>query len=171
MQPMKTFLIVAMSLLLPCLAAQAPAVSDSLLDHMAGNWVLQGVIARQQTTHDITAEWALGHQYLRFHEVSREKNAKGQPLYEADVYITWREAAKEYVCVWLDSTGLQDISQFALGHAPRKENEIHFLFKTKDDVFHTVFTYDNKADTWDWRMDSEQNGTMKPFARVKLVRK
>lgn len=168
---MRTLLIAAMSLLLPSLVAQAPAVNDSLLDHMAGNWVLQGVIAGQQTTHDITAEWTLGHQYLRFHEVSREKNAKGTPQYEADVYITWRQAAKEYVCVWLDSTGLQDISQFALGYASRKENEIPFLFKTKDDTFHTVFAYNSKADTWEWRMDSEQNGTMKPFARVKLTRK
>ena len=26
------------------------------------------------TTHDIVVEWIVGHQYLRFHEVSREKD-------------------------------------------------------------------------------------------------
>jgi hypothetical protein len=38
-------------------------------------------------------------------------------------------------------------------------------------VFHTTFVYDSDADTWQWLMDSEENGKLQPFARVKLTRK
>ena len=48
-----------------------------------------GTIARKDTTHDIVSEWVLGHQYLRIHERSREKDGKGQPQYEAIVFIGW----------------------------------------------------------------------------------
>ncbi len=43
------------------LCATVPATAeegfyDPLLDHMTGQWVLQGTIAGKQTTHDITAD-------------------------------------------------------------------------------------------------------------------
>src|SRR4051812_16832401 len=53
-------------------AAQLPA--DSLFDRLVGRWVLHGTIARRTTTHDVTFDWMLGHEYLRMHEVSRERN-------------------------------------------------------------------------------------------------
>jgi hypothetical protein len=56
--------------------AQQPTFHDALLDHLAGSWVLQGTIAGRPTTHDITAEWVLAHQYLRLQEVSREKKGR-----------------------------------------------------------------------------------------------
>ena len=56
-----------------------------LLDHFAGQWVLQGTIAGKQTTHNVQADWVLKREYLRLHEVSREKDAKGDPAYEAMV--------------------------------------------------------------------------------------
>src|SRR6266568_5078473 len=68
-------------------SAQEPARKDPLLDHLAGNWILQGTIAGHETTHDIESEWVLNHEYLRIHEASREKNAQGQPAYEAIVFI------------------------------------------------------------------------------------
>ncbi len=38
-------LVLVITLLVSCLAAaQQPALRDPLLDHLAGNWVLQGVI-------------------------------------------------------------------------------------------------------------------------------
>lgn len=150
--------------------AQQPTFYDPLLDRFAGNWVLQGTIAGKTTTHDVAAEWVLGHQYLRIHEISREKNDKGQPQYEANVYIGWDPAAGEYACVWLDTWG--GASAQSLARAKRDGDTIPFLFRDKDgSLFHTTFLYDRSADTWEWRMDAEQNGTTKPFARVKLVRK
>src|SRR5580658_8182591 len=83
---------------------QAPTGKDPLLDHLAGNWILRGTIGGKETTHDIESDWVLGHEYLRIHETAREKNAAGQPAYEAIIYIEWDEPSKEYKCLWLDST-------------------------------------------------------------------
>ncbi|HUN65772.1 MAG TPA: hypothetical protein VMW43_06680, partial [Bacteroidota bacterium] len=49
---------------------QRAAFRDSLLDEFAGTWVLRGTIAGKQTTHDVSAEWILGHEYLQFREIS-----------------------------------------------------------------------------------------------------
>ena len=148
---------------------QQPTFHDQLLDHLPGNWVLQGTIAGKDTTHDVTAEWVLGHQYVRIHEVSREKNSQGLPAYEAMVFVGWDQNPAEYVCMWLDTYG--GMYDTTIGHAKRDGNEIHFLFKSKDSVFHTRFIYHPEAGNWEWRMDSEEKGGMKPFARVKLTRK
>ena len=81
--------LIALVILLPvCVSAQPQGLQDPLLDHLIGKWVLRGTIAgkRRRTT---SFEWVLGHQYVRLHEVSREKNAKGQAAYEAIVFIGW----------------------------------------------------------------------------------
>ena len=131
-----------------------PTFHDELLDHFQGSWVLQGTIAGKETTHDITNDWVLNHQYFRIHEVSREKNAQGNPAYEA---------------IWLDIWG--GFGKATVGYAPRSGDEIRFLFNDGKSDFHTTFLYDRKADTWEWRMDNEENGKLKPFARVKLTRR
>lgn len=148
---------------------QQPAVHDQLLDRMTGNWVLQGTIAGKETTHDISAEWVLGHQYVRIHEVSREKDAQGLPAYEAMVFVGWNQPTGEYVCAWLDTYGGMSPATFA--HAQRDGDEIHFLFQDKDSVFHTRLVYHKEDGTWEWRMDAEEKGALRPFARVKLTKK
>ncbi len=150
-------------------AAQQAAFNDPLLDHLAGNWVLQGTILGKPTTHDIAAEWVLAHQYLRLHEVARQKKANGQPEYEATVFIGWDEKRNEYVCFWLDDFGGSFDS--TIGRAVRGGTEIAFLFNYPDGPFHTTFSYDPKGDSWNLRMDSEEKGTLKPFARTRLTRK
>ncbi len=149
--------------------AQQPTFHDDLLDKLAGNWLLQGTIMGKQTTHDVAAEWVVEHQYLRIHEVSREKNAQGQPGYEAMVFVGWDQAAGEYVCIWLDTYG--GMNATSLGHAKRNGDVIPFLFKDKDSTFHTQFIYHPEASNWEWRMDSEEKTGMKPFARLTLTRK
>jgi hypothetical protein len=152
--------------------AQQPAFRDTLLDRLAGRWVLQGTIAGSQTTHDVTAEWVLAHQYLRIHEVSREKDAAGTPAYDAIVFIGWDQPSSQYACLWLDSTGGGGLSAPAIGHGTRSGDEIAFLFQGGDgSIFHTTFAYERTTSTWQWRMDGEQKGELQPFARVKLVRK
>jgi hypothetical protein len=168
---MRIILKVAASLALGAGLAfgQQPIFHDQLLDKLTGQWLLQGTIAGKQTTHDIAADWVLGHQYVRIHEVSREKNAQGQPAYEAMVFVGWDQAAAEYVCIWLDTYG--GMNDSSIGHAKHNGDEIHFLFKDKDSIFHTRFVYHPEAGDWEWRMDSEGKGALKPFARVKLTRK
>jgi hypothetical protein len=153
-------------------SAQQTTFQDSLLDHFIGNWVLQGTIAGKQTTHDVVADWVLGHQYLQFHEISREKDTTGAALYEAIVFIGRDRPSNQYACLWLDITGGGGISPQAIGYAKQINNKITFLFKDNEGgFFHTIFLYDEGSDTWQWLMDGEENGKMLPFARVTLIKK
>lgn len=147
---------------------QQPVIKDTLLDHFAGRWVLQGTIAGSQTTHDVDAEWVLENQYIRLHEVSRERNSEGKPVCEAMVFVAWERASARYVCIWLDNTGVT--SPGSIGTAKRSGDELPFLFQTKEGAFHTTFAYLSRTDSWEWRMDDEQNGALQPFARLTLTR-
>jgi len=119
------FLLVTILAAHGAMAQQAP-VNSPLLDHLAGKWLLQGTVGKQAVTHDFDAEWVLEHHYLRFHEVSREKNEKGDPQYEATVFIGWNEKTKQYACVWMDVYG--GATSESIGTATPKENELAFVF-------------------------------------------
>lgn len=151
-------------------AAQQGPINSPLLDHLAGKWMMQGTIAGQATTHDVDAEWVLDHHYLRIHEVSREKNSKGKPQYEATVYVAWNDATKQYAAVWLDVYG--GLLPESVGLANLKDDELPFIFKDDKGAvsFSNDFIYDPKTDTWEWRMDNVDKGVAKPFGRVKLRR-
>lgn len=155
-------------------SAQQPAQRDPLLDRLAGSWVLQGTIAGHATIHDIESQWVLNHEYLRLHETSRERNAQGQPAYEAIVFIEWDQSSNEYRCLWLDSTGGGGLSA-PIAQGKRGNDEIAFVFrdkdKDKDSGIHTTFAYNKGADTWSWLIDNEDGGKLTSFARVKLTRK
>jgi hypothetical protein len=150
-------------------AALAEQPRDALLDHMVGRWVLQGTIAGGPTTHDIDAGWVLANGYVRFHEVSREKDAQGGPKYEAIVLIGYDRAKSHYVCFWFDVTGVASPDTGAV--AQREGDTLPFVFKDPSGDFHTTFAYDAKNDTWTWRMDGEEKGKLQPFARVTLSRR
>lgn len=152
-------------------SAQAPVPETALLDHMTGSWTLEGTIAGRETTHDIEADWVLRREYIRIHETSREKNAQGQAAYEAIVFIAWDDVAREYRCLWLDSTGGGGLSAKGIARGERSGDEIAFLFKDSDGNVHTAFAYSKSTDTWQWRIDNESDGKLASFARVKLTRK
>lgn len=153
----------------PLAAQQQPVFRDSLLDHLAGNWVLRGTIGGQATTHDLTAEWVLGHQYLRIHEVSRDRKADGAPEYEAEAYIGREPKTLVYTCVWLDVYGGLDPHSVAYGK--RGGDSLPFSFHAGDGTdFNTTFTYDRTTDTWTMNMDSGTPAKMTPFARTTLTR-
>ena len=152
-------------------AEQAP-VTENLLDHLIGKWVLQGTIMGKETTHDVEAEWVLNKGYVRLHEVSREKSDKGPPAYEAIVFISWDAKSGEYSCLWLDSTVGGGLTNDGIGHGKRSGDKIPFVFKPKSgDKFHNQFIYARSADTWQWIMDGEEEGKLQPFARLSLKRK
>ncbi|MDD5563692.1 MAG: hypothetical protein PHQ91_08250 [Thermoanaerobaculaceae bacterium] len=169
----KTLRLLAAVLLLTAPAsAQAPSFRDQLLDRLIGSWVLHGTIAGKETTHDVVAEWVLAHQYVRLHEVSRERNGRGQAEYEALVFLGWDRPSSRYACLWLDSTGGGGLSAQAIAYAARRGDEIPFLFKAADgSLFHTTFAYSRSTDSWTWVMDGEEGGKLQPFARVTLKRR
>ena len=151
-------------------SAQQPTFADTLLDRFVGEWMLQGTIAGQQTTHDVSVEWVLAHQYLRIHEVSRALNTQGKPQYEATVFVAWDPPSRNYVCVWLDVYG--GMSPQSIGRATRSGNELPFVFhEANGDTFRTTFAAGKTLDSWSWRMDAEDKTGTKPFARVTLTRK
>jgi hypothetical protein len=163
--------VVALAALLavtPALAQQAP-FNDALVDHLAGKWVLTGHMDNGQVTHDITAAWVLAHQYLELHEVSREKNKDGSPVYQATVYVGWDAKKQIYDCVWLDDYG--SISTQSLGYAKPASDSIAFVFQDRDDPgsFHTTFTWHPKDGTWTMDMDQVTNGKSGAFARTVLT--
>src|ERR1700759_2894720 len=150
--------------------SQAP--KDHLLDRLTGNWTLKGTIAGRETTNDIESEWVLNHEYLRLHEISREKNIQGQPAYEAIVMIEWDESSNEYKCLWLDSTAGGGLSApIAQGTRGNDENVFIFTDKEKKSGVRTKFSYSKDTDSRLWLIDNQDRGKVTPFARVKLIRK
>ena len=155
-----------------CALAQPTGFQDSLLDRMAGKWVLEGTIAGRNTTHDIVSEWVLGHHYMRIQEVSRDKDAKNKPAYDATIFIGRDPRSGEYRCLWLDNTGPWDFTSQGIGRAKRVGDTIPFRFGSDDgSSIHTTFSYDRNDDTWQWSIDNETGGKTRAFARVRLTRK
>ncbi|MCX6285637.1 MAG: glycosyl hydrolase 53 family protein [Bacteroidetes bacterium] len=168
---MRTFIITTLFYFITfqCFSQQ-PTLQDTLLDYITGRWVLRGNIAGQATVHDISAEWVLNHQFVLIRETSHEKNAKGEPEYQANVYVGWDQASSEYICIWLDIWG--GFTPQSVGRAKREGDSIPFLFRKNDNTtdFHTTFVYDKKTGTWQWKMDNDYGGKLQAFARVTLSR-
>lgn len=151
--------------------AQEAGFQDELLAHLAGTWVLEGAIAGGPSTHDIAAEWVLGHYYLRLHEVSRETEASGAPEYEAIVFIGWDEPTDSYACLWLDSTGGGGLVGQSIGHAKRSGDSIPFVFDALDgSMIHNTFAYHRDTDSWTWTIDVVRGAERSSFAQVTLTR-
>ena len=164
----KAIALAALLAATPAFAQQAK-FNDPLVDHLAGTWVLTGQMDKGPVTHDITAEWVLAHQYLEIHEVSREKNKDGSPVYQAKVFIGWDADKKIYDVVWLDDYG--SISTQSLGYAKPNGSSIAFVFQGRDDPgsFHTTFTWHPKDGTWAMDMDQVSEGKSTIFARTLLT--
>ena len=92
--------LVFTSLAAPAALAQDRATSDAeaILDKMTGHWVMTGTIGKKPTTHDVDVDWALKREYIRIHEVSRDKDASGGIGYEAWIYLRVR-SREGYVVV------------------------------------------------------------------------
>jgi hypothetical protein len=148
-------------------------VTDPLLEHFSGTWVLRGTLAGKQTTHDITSQWILGHQYLQIHERSRETDSKGQPQYEALVLVGWEAASSQYQCLWLDSTGGGGLAGHAVALGKRDGQSIPFVFKEPDGTvsFVNTFSYESATNSWTWELDNVKKGTRVPFGRVRLTQR
>ena len=150
----------------------AHGFQDPLLDRLAGTWVLEGMMAGGDVVHDVVAEWVTGHQYLRFVELSREREADGTRAYEAIVFIGSDAEQGGYACLWLDSTGGSGLVNGIIGYAPTGGDRLAFLFDFGDEShFHTTFIYDRVRDVWELRMDSERDGGLQPFARATMTRR
>jgi hypothetical protein len=161
---------VAMSFLIAgsgLVSAQQPTLRDGLLDAMTGTWILRGDIRSKPTTHDVEVAWVLNHQFLRIHEVSREKTRDGRPEYEAEVLLGWDAARRQYVAHWMDVFG----GGFSVtGYGGGTAAAIPLIFGSESGAFHTTFAFDERSNSWQWTMDAEQEGTLRPFARLTMTK-
>lgn len=164
--------LVALSVVGVSALAQTPPGPGPSLDRLVGRWILTGTIQGKATTHDVDAEWVLNRGYVRVHEVSREKDAKGGPAYEAIVFISWDQKASEYTCLWLDSTASGGLSADGIGRGKPVGDSIPFVWKAGGgDSFRNTFVYSGSAGTWQWNMDNVLAGKAQPFARLRLARR
>src|ERR1044072_5924967 len=164
------------ALVAPTPRAQSPGVAaapEALLDKMTGHWLLTGTIGRKPTTHDVDVDWILKREYIRIHEVSREKDAAGGPEYEAWIYIVWDAKKTEYAVLCLDNTAAFTFGAEGIGHAKPDGDRIPMLFRDPDGAgIHTTFGYDRTNDTWSWAIDNaDKTGKLSSFAKVILTRK
>lgn len=168
-------LVLALSATLLLGTTQLPAQGlhpDSVFHRLVGRWVLQGTIAGQQTTHDVSFTWMLGHSYVQMHEVSREKNSDGTAAYEAVVLFGRDPKSGEYAALWLDNTESAAFPEAGTGRGRVAGDSLPFLFRySATDRFHTTFVFHRAADSWEWHMDNDSSGVRKPFARVTLRRR
>jgi len=150
-------------------SAQKSRPPGELLERITGRWILEGTIAGKETIHDVMARSVLNGRYVQLHEVSREQDAQGRPVYEALVYLTWEQSRGEYACLWLDSTSNAGLSNGVTCRAKPSGDELRLLFKYPGGTtFHTTFAYDRTADSWQWKLDGEEKGELVPFARMTM---
>lgn len=170
---MKASLLLALvctALLSARATAQAPPEwQDSLVEHMAGSWIVGGNVMGHEAHHEIHAEWVFNHQFLRIEEKTSASAPVGEHPYEAVWFLGYDAVSERYVLHLLDQFG----GRFSetLGYGVRDGNEIRFVFEYPDGPFHTTFRWDPDKNTWRWLMEQkDKNGKWSSFADLKLSR-
>lgn len=147
----------------PAQEADTSRFQDPFLDQLVGTWTMTGHVMGDSVQYDATAEWVLGHQFLRL----RMADVTQPPQYAAHVYIGYDAAADRYVAHWLDTSGGK--ASTTLGHGQRQGDTLRFRFDYPDGPFRTIFEW--RADgTWRVRMRSKSEaGRWEPFANFRMT--
>ena len=141
---------------------------DDLLDHLVGRWKVTGVVVGQKREMDLTAEWALNHQFL-FLDEKDTTTVPGKPGYEAHIYVGYDNASERYVLHWIDIFG----GRFSetLGYGTRAGDSINFVFEYPDGPFHNTFTWNPENKSWRFFLEQkDEDGKWKTFADQTAVR-
>lgn len=158
--------LLCLASLQPATAQQGPppAFEDALLDDLAGTWTMKGQVRGDSVTYRATAEWVLGHQFLR---IQMQDVTNTPPQYSAHVYVGYDPENEEYVAHWLDDTGGR--ASKTLGTGSRNGDELRLLFEYPDAPFRTVFER-RSPDRWQVRMRAKgDDDTWQPFADYVLT--
>ena len=109
--------------------------------------------------------------YLQFHEIARAVTTEGKPAYEAIVTFGWDATHERYVCLWLDSTGGEGLTNGILGYGERQGDSIPFVFgEGESAAIHNTFHYQKESDTWRWVIENGGGDERRLFADVTLDR-
>ncbi|MGA7918283.1 MAG: DUF1579 family protein [Candidatus Acidiferrales bacterium] len=163
--------IVAIAILVsgPSAAQSPPEWRDTLIDHMAGTWKLEGQVMGRDAHHDVKAEWVLHHQFLRIHEKTSADAPKSEEAYEAIWFLGYDPVSERYLLHLMDVFGAR-FSE-TLGYGGRDGNELHFVFEYPDGPFHTTYRWNPEKNTWEWLMEQkDKNDKWARFADLKLTK-
>ncbi len=164
-------LLAALFAFLPSGASAQLATQGTVLGNLAGDWVMTGTIAGDAVVHDVDADWVLAGHYLRFHDFSREREESGDRAYEATVFIGWDAETERFVCLWLDVTGGEGLSNGVLGYAAPVGDTIPWIFDAGEYEIHNTFVYHRGADSWEWTIVNARGDERTEFAHVTLERR
>jgi hypothetical protein len=151
------------------LAQAPPAWHDELAEHMAGAWKIEGQVMGRPAHHEVQAEWALDHQFLRIHEKTSADAPAAESRYEAIWFLGYDSISERYVLHLMDLFGARYSE--TLGYGVREGNDIRFVFEYPDGPFHTVYRWIPQKDSWQWLMEQKnKEGKWTPFADLMLTR-
>ncbi len=165
-----SFIAILIALTHATVAAQTPTGwHDDLVDHLSGVWKLRGPVMGHPGHHDVEAEWAFNHQFLRIHEKTAASAPADEHPYEATWFLGYDPVSERYVLHLLDIFGAR-FSE-TLGYGTRDGNAIHFVFEYPDGPFHTTFRWSPEAGGWQWLMEQKnKEGKWMQFADLTLTR-
>jgi len=146
--------------------AQPPSLQDPFLDNFVGDWRVERNMGKRGVKKtSVHCEWVLNHQFIVFHYGA----ADVKPEYEAFVYIGFDDAAKDYVCHWVDVFGAKD-SELGRGKLDDKLFALEFKFG-KDGELTNEFTFDPQTKTWTSVIRQIEKGEWTTFAEEKWTKK
>jgi len=150
------------------LAAGAPAaLKNPFLDTFVGDWSVARKMGNGRTIEStVRDDWVLKHQFIQLHYGAGEQ----APEYEALVFIGFDDAAKSYVCHWVDVFGGR-YSGVGRGKLDPSLLGIEFHFDSKERALTNKFLFDREMKSWTSLVRQEQNGEWKTFAEEKWTKK
>jgi len=161
-----TFTFIALLIATSFTPAQGPppALQDRFLDNFVGEWRVERKFGNGRTAEtSVRAEWVLKHQFIELHY----GYADAKPEYEAIVFIGFDDAAKNYICHWVDVFGAKDSE---LGRGKIDEKLLGIEFKFGKGELTNKFTFDPQTKTWTSLIRQIENGEWKTFAEEKWTK-
>ena len=148
-------------------AGPPPSLKDPFLDNFVGDWSVARKMGNGRTIESTARdEWVLKHQFIQLHYGAGGK----APEYEALVLIGFDEAAKSYVCHWIDVFGGHN-SGVGRGKLDPNLLGVEFEFDSKEGSLTNKFVFDPETKSWTSLIRQEENGQWKTFAEEKWTKK
>jgi hypothetical protein len=148
-------------------AGPPPALKDPFLDNFVGDWSVARKMGNGRTIEStVRSEWVLKHQFIQLHYGAGGK----APEYEALVFIGFDEAAKSYVCHWVDVFG-GHYSGVGRGKLDPNQLAVEFKFDSEESSLTNKFAFDPETKSWTSLIRQEENGQWKTFAEEKWTKK
>ena len=145
---------------------QSPAAMDSLLQRLAGTWDMTATVRGQKAKQWLRVDRVLKNRFVRLHIL----DLGTPPAYEALVFIGVDSVGERYIAHWMDDFGAAYSIPPGTGRA--HGDTIFLDFPYPDGPFYDTFTYDRKANTWHFLLESADSaGKRKVFATYDLKRR